>query len=146
MACRCHVFNLGQALSTLFGTNNGSRLVHNPAANSAQHSWVKSLRPGPVFCLLLGVSLDYAQPITGQVTEVTCPVIGRAQPELTPSKRQKTGPGDACIRQRIESSLVQVLACSLFGAKPLLESKLTYCQLDKLQWNSNHNTTIWECH
>ena len=48
---------------------------------------------GPVFRLLLGVSSDYAQPITGQVTEVTCPVIGRAQPELTPSKRQKTGPG-----------------------------------------------------
>ena len=47
---------------------------------------------GPVFCLLLGVSSDFAQPITGQVTEVTCPVIGQAQPELTPSKRQKTGP------------------------------------------------------
>ena len=46
---------------------------------------------GPIFCLLLRVSSDYAQPITGQVTEVTCPVIGRAQPELTPSKRQKTG-------------------------------------------------------
>ena len=46
------------------------------------------------FCLLLGVSSDYVQPITGQVTEVTCPVIGRAQPDLTPSKRQKTGPGD----------------------------------------------------
>ena len=29
---------------------------------------------------------DYAQPITGQVTEVTCPVIGQAQPELTPRK------------------------------------------------------------
>ena len=39
------------------------------------------------------LSSDYAQPITGQVIEVTCPVIGRAQPELTPSKRQKTGPG-----------------------------------------------------
>ena len=50
------------------------------------------LSPGPVFCVLLGVNSDYAQPITGQVTEVTCPVIGRAQPELTPSKRQKTGP------------------------------------------------------
>ena len=49
--------------------------------------------PGPVFCLLLGVSSDYAPPITGQVTEVTCLVIGRAQPELSPSKRQKTGPG-----------------------------------------------------
>ena len=44
------------------------------------------------FCLLLGVSSVYAQPITCQVTEVTCPVIGRAQPELTPSKRQKNGP------------------------------------------------------
>ena len=48
--------------------------------------------PGPIFCLLLGVSSDCAQPITGQVTEVTCPVIGCAQSELTPSKRQKTGP------------------------------------------------------
>ena len=48
--------------------------------------------PGPVFCLLLGVSSDYAQLITGQVTEATCPVIGRAQPEITPSKRQKMGP------------------------------------------------------
>ena len=45
-------------------------------------------------CLLLRVSSDYAQPITGQVTEVTCPVIGWAQSELTPSKRQKTGPDD----------------------------------------------------
>ena len=33
------------------------------------------------FLSLFGVSSDYAQPITGQVTEVTCPVIGRAQPE-----------------------------------------------------------------
>ena len=49
--------------------------------------------PGPVFCLLLRVRSDYAQPITGQVTEVTCPVNVRAQPGLTPSKRQKTGPG-----------------------------------------------------
>ena len=47
---------------------------------------------GPVFCLLLGVSPDYAQPITGQVTELTCPMIGRAQSEVIPSKGQKTGP------------------------------------------------------
>ena len=45
--------------------------------------------PGPVFCLLLEESSDYAQPITGQVTEVTCPVISWAQPELTPSKRER---------------------------------------------------------
>ena len=54
------------------------------------------MSPGPVFCLLLGESWDHAQLITGQVTEVTCPVIGRAQPELTPSNRQKTGPGGHC--------------------------------------------------
>ena len=53
--------------------------------------------PGPVFCLLLGVGSDYAQPTTCQVTEVTCPVISWAQPELTPRKRQKTGP-DLCLR------------------------------------------------
>ena len=47
----------------------------------------------PVICPLLGVSSDYAQPITGQVTEVTCPVIGRAQPEFTPSKGHETDPG-----------------------------------------------------
>ena len=56
-------------------------------------TWKIVIRSGSVFCLLLRVSLDYAQPITGRVTEVTCPVIGWAQPELTPSKRQKTGPG-----------------------------------------------------
>ena len=49
-------------------------------------------KSGPVFCLLFGVTWDYAQPITGQVTKVTWPVIGLAQPELTLSKRQKTGP------------------------------------------------------
>ena len=56
--------------------------------------------PGPVFYLLLRVSSDYAQPITGQVTEVTCPVIGWAQPELTPSKRQKMGPDHALCDDR----------------------------------------------
>ena len=39
----------------------------------------QKVKPGPIFCLLLGVSSDNAQPITGQVTEVTCPVIGQAQ-------------------------------------------------------------------
>ena len=48
---------------------------------------------GPFLCLLLVVSSDYAQPITDQVTEITCPLIGRAQSERTPSKRQKMGPG-----------------------------------------------------
>ena len=55
--------------------------------------------PGPVFSFLLGVSPDYAQAITGQVTEVTCPVIGWTQPEHTPNKRQKGAqePGNSSL-------------------------------------------------
>ena len=64
---------------------------------SGFHWWQANISSGPVFCLLLGVSSDYAQPITGQVTEVTCPVISRAKPELNPSKRQKTGPGNVLM-------------------------------------------------
>ena len=33
------------------------------------------MRPGPVFCLLLGVSPGCARPITGQVISITWPVI-----------------------------------------------------------------------
>ena len=40
-----------------------------------------------------GQETDYAQPIIGQIIEITCPVIDQAQPEPTPSKREKTGPG-----------------------------------------------------
>ena len=58
----------------------------------AWHTWQvfvwRPWIPGPGFSLLLRVSSDFAQPITDQATEVTCPVIARPQP----SKRQKTGP------------------------------------------------------
>ena len=47
---------------------------------------------GPFSVSCLEYSQDYAQIIAGQVTEVTCPVIGWAQPKLTLSRRQKTGP------------------------------------------------------
>ena len=39
-------------------------------------------------------------------------------------------------------ALVQVMACRLFGAKPLPEPVLTYSEFDKLQWNSNQNTKL----
>ena len=45
-------------------------------------------------------------------------------------------PGDAYMRQWTWSSLVQIMACRLFGAKPLSEPKLTYCQLDPLEQTS----------
>ena len=65
--------------------------VYNIMSSNGIIDLAKHLKPrcGLVFCLLLGViSSGYAQPITGQVTEVTCPVIGQAQPELTPNRKR----------------------------------------------------------
>ena len=39
-------------------------------------------------------------------------------------------PSDAYMPQWTGSALVQVMACHLFGAKPLPELMLTHCQLD----------------
>ena len=49
------------------------------------------------------------------------------------------------MRQWIGSALVQITACRLFGAKPLSETMLGYCQPDlrnKLQWNFNQITKL----
>ena len=62
---------------------------------------------------------------------------------------------DAYIRQWTGSSLVQVMACRLFGAKPLPETLLAYSQLDppghismKLELEFYHfikKTCNWKC-
>ena len=39
-------------------------------------------------------------------------------------------PSAAYMRQSTQQALVQVKACRLFGAKPLPETMLTYCQLE----------------
>ena len=64
-------------------------------------------------------------------------------------------PSATYMRRWIGSALVQVMAWRLFGAKPLPELMLPYCQLDpweQLQWNSNRNMKknhsskcVWMC-
>ena len=54
-------------------------------------------------------------------------------------------PSAAYMRQWIRSASVQTMACRLFGAKPLSEPLLGYCQLDpkeqtSAEWNFNQNT------
>ena len=59
--------------------------------------------------------------------------------------RDSLGPSDMIRCHRTRSSLGQVMACCLFGAKPLPEPSLTSCQLDpkeqtprwNFDWNSN---------
>ena len=93
---RARFLSLALSKLRLCSANHRPGYWSNLPCDWSSTAWAYS-EPGPVFCLLLWVSSDSAQPITGQVTEVTCPVIGRAQPELTPSKRQNTGPGVASI-------------------------------------------------
>ena len=47
--------------------------------------------------------------------------------------------------QWIGSALVQIMACHLFGAKPLSKPMLCYSQLDskELQWNFNQNIKLF---
>ena len=89
-------------------------------------------RLGSVFCLLLGVSSDYAQPITSQVTEVTWPVIGQAQPELTPNKRQRTGPA-YCVRILI------------YSISHSFEALLPPAKTDRLINHDKWSITAWRC-
>ena len=56
-----------------------------------------------------------------------------------------------CVNELL--SLVQVMACSLLGTKPLPQPMLAYCQLDSwkyiFQWNMNQNFYSrkwnWKC-
>ena len=55
-------------------------------------------------------------------------------------------PSAACMRQWTRQASVQIMACRLFGAKPLPKPMLTFCQLihrNKLQWNVNQNTKLF---
>ena len=45
-------------------------------------------------------------------------------------------PSDASWYQRTRLSLVHIVACSLFGAKPLPKPTLNYCQLEQLEQTS----------
>ena len=46
------------------------------------------------------------------------------------SRLESLRPTDVCACQQTIESLVKIMACCLFGAKPLPKPILTYCQLD----------------
>ena len=58
-------------------------------------------------------------------------------------------PSAGYMRQRIESALVQIMACRLFAAKPLSKPVLGNCELElrnKIQWNISTKNSIHEMH
>ena len=67
-------------------------------------------------------------------------------PLLADYQFNSSPPSAAYMRQWTGSSLIQVMACRLFGAKSLPEAMLVYCQLDSwdiFQWNMNRNSIIY---
>ena len=65
--------------------------------------------------------------------------------ELIMTQFNLSPPSAVYMRQWIGSALFQIMACRLFGAKPLSKSMLGYCQLDKLKWNFNFADDIFRC-
>ena len=53
---------------------------------------------------------------------------------------KSSAPSAAYMHRWIGSLLVQIMACRLFGAKPLSKPMLDCYQFDKLQWNFNQCT------
>ena len=74
---------------------------------------------------------------------------------LWPSCFNSSTPSAAYMCRWTESALVQVMACRLFGAKPLPEPMFTFCQLDHQEHTSvkfeskyktfNSRKCIWKC-
>ena len=96
------------------------------------------LNPFSVSCSR--VSSSCAQPITGQVTEVTCPVIGRAQPELTQSKWQKTGPDVAAgVADAPGASFQEVMAKR---ADLDMQAKMREDPLYAIRWGSYYLSNV----
>ena len=60
-----------------------------------------------------------------------------------PSVINSSPPSVAYMNRWTRSALVQVMACCLFGAKPLPEPMLTYWELNQIQWNLNQNTKLF---
>ena len=63
-------------------------------------------------------------------------VMTQSSPDFSAKMVNSSPPNAAYMRQQTGSALVQVMACRLFGAKPLPERMLTYCQLDSWEQTS----------
>ena len=95
--------NLNQNKNLFIHENAFKNVVCEMVAILSRGRWVK----------------DKSTRIVGSVmaARVRCPI-------------NSSSPSAAYTRQWTESALVQVMACCLFGAKPLPETMQTYCQLD----------------
>ena len=76
--------------------------------------------------VILAVFIEFTHILQGYFTATeTVEGIGMKLAHINSSP-----PSDVCMRQWIGAALVKIMASHIFGAKPLSESMLGYCQLD----------------
>ena len=97
----------------------------------------RSLMEGSIWSSLRKVGLDSIasiRKINPSITD-TCPTqhvwnLARSAWHQRQININWSPPSAAYMRQWIGSALVQIMACPLFGTKPLSKPMLVYCQLD----------------
>ena len=111
--------------------------THKILSSKIMISWYGNIShiTGPIFCPLLGVSSDYAQLTTGQVTEITCPAIGQAQPKLTVTKRQKTGPSPLWVDPLVADASMY---STIFTHETIYSCFISFCHF-RSQYAVNYN-------
>ena len=98
-----------------------------------KNKWIEAVNSYPLIC---GIIVDRISTNHGKIwrKEHLCPLLQRWINSSTPSV--------AYMLQWIGSALVQIMACRLFGAKPLPEPMLTYCQLN--HWEETSVKSEWK--
>ena len=86
--------------------------------------------------------VTFSESVTTSYVNVTNP---KSHTKVLTDFVNSSPPSDAYIRQWTGSALIQIMACRLFGAKPLSKPMHGYWQLDpkeQSQWNFNQNSNM----
>ena len=98
--------------------------IHTDLLSSQRHSHTNN----DLLSLITNIT-PWLIRVTSQKCQTGASFTNKSHSSPFPNRCQSK-PGDTLICQWTVSSLVQVMACCLFGGKPLPEPMLTYCQLD----------------
>ena len=90
-------------------------------------TWLSLVAPQAVIMTICGAVRDNK---VGFMTTLCFNVVQSHHCEVSLAHLTHFSPSAAYMCQWTGSALVQIMACRLFGAKPLPEPMLTYCQMD----------------
>ena len=107
-------------------TSHERHVVRDSNSTICSTAWALKIRRGVPFEVRNGIKQDLNKII--DFTQIWR-VATFLPPETSGNHINSSPPSAAYLRQWIGSALVQIMACHLFGAKPLSKPLLGYCQL-----------------